>query len=316
MTEETTEAAPTCYRHPGRETYVRCTRCDRPICPDCMHAASVGFQCPECVKEGNKTVRQARTVFGGRVAADANVTKVLIGLNVLAFLAQLGSAAFTDDFAMVPVRVAFGGEYHRMLTSAFLHDPSFLLHIAFNMYALLAFGSQVERLLGSARYLALYLVAAFGASVATLWFLDPLAVTRDGAVVVTSSLGASGAVFGLFGAYFVMARKLRADTSQLVVLIVINLAIGFAGRGYINNSAHIGGLVVGAAVAYGFAHAPRGPRQAALQFGAAAGILALLVAATLVRANALRQDLPVPPGAGAAFVESRRATSDTGAPSR
>ena len=298
---ETPEAAPVCYRHTDRETYVRCTRCDRPICPDCMTAASVGFQCPECVREGNKSIRQARTVFGGRVGADANVTKVLIALNVIAFVAQLASSKVTDDYAMLGVAVAFGDEYHRLLTSAFLHDPGFLLHIAFNMYALLAFGSQVERLLGGARYLALYVIAALGSSVATYVFLDPY----------RGSIGASGAVFGLFGAYFVLARKLRADTSQLMVLIGVNLAIGFAARGYINNYAHIGGLLTGAAVAFLYAHAPRGPRQAVLQFGGAAVVAVLLVVAMTVRTSDLRQHPPLPPR-----FDSAATTSSTGAPSR
>ena len=299
---ETTEAAPTCYRHQDRETYVRCTRCDRPICPDCMTTAAVGFQCPDCVREGNRTVRQARTVFGGRVGGDANVTKVLIGINVLAFVVQLASDQFTFDYAMVGLLVATDGDYYRMVTSAFLHDPSFLLHVAFNMYALLAFGSQVERLLGGARYLVLYLVAALGGSVASLLFVNPY----------VPSIGASGAVFGLFGAYFVMARKLRADTSQIVVLIAINLAIGFAAQGYINNWAHIGGLATGAAVAFVYTHVPRGPRQAVLQFAGAALIVAALAAAAVTRAADVRQDPGLPPQDRF----SLSTTSSTGAPSR
>jgi membrane associated rhomboid family serine protease len=307
MTE--TEVAPTCYRHPGRETYVRCTRCDRPICPDCMTAASVGFQCPECVREGSKSVRQARTVFGGRVGADANVTKVLLAINVVAFVVQLASSDFTNRFEMFGFGVFRDGEYYRMLTSAFLHDPKFLFHIGFNMYALMAFGSQVERLLGGVRYVVLYLVAAFGASVATYLFFTPYG----------ASIGASGAVFGLFGAYFVMARKLRADTSQLVVLIGINLAIGFAARGYINNYAHIGGLITGAAVAYVYTQVPRTARlRTALHLGGAAVIAVALLVVTVVRTNDLRQNPPPPP---AGFFQDESAlsavtTSPTGAPSR
>lgn len=301
---ETTEAAPTCYRHPDRETYVRCTRCDRPICPDCMNTASVGFQCPECVREGNKTVRQARTTFGGRVGEDANVTKVLVGLCVVAFVVQLASDRFTLDYAANGIAVAFG-EYYRLVTSAFLHSPSFLLHIGFNMYALLAFGSQVERHLGGTRFLLLYLVSALGGSVVSLVFSSPY----------DFALGASGAVFGLFGAYFVMARKLRGDTSQIVVLIVINLAIGFAAGGYIDNWAHIGGLVTGAAVTFVYTQVPRGRNQAALQFAGVAVVAAVLAGVTFARANDLRQNPPPIPehllsGSTAAT------TSSTGAPSR
>jgi membrane associated rhomboid family serine protease len=266
-----------------------------------MNEAAVGFQCPECVREGNRSVRQGRTVFGGRVGTDANVTKVLIGLNVVAFVAQLASSKITDDYAMLGVAVAFAHEYYRLVTSAFLHDPSFLLHIGFNMYALLAFGSQVERLLGAARYLALYVIAALGSSVATYVFLDPY----------RGSIGASGAVFGLFGAYFVLARKLRADTSQLMLLIGVNLAIGFAARGYINNYAHLGGLATGAVVAFGYAHAPRGPRQAVLQFGGAVAVAVLLVVATVVRTDDLRHNPPLPPS-----FDNAATTSGIGAPSR
>jgi membrane associated rhomboid family serine protease len=268
-----------------------------------MTEASVGFQCPECVREGRKSVREARTVFGGRVGADANVTKALIAINVVLFVAQLASHGVTARLEMFGYDVWTQGQYYRMLTSAFLHDPNFFLHIAFNMYALLAFGSQVERLLGGVRYVVLYLVAALGGSVATYVFLSPY----------TPSLGASGAVFGLFGAYFVLARKLRADTSQLVLLIGINLAIGFAARGYINNYAHIGGLVTGGLIALVYTRVPRGSRQTLLQLGGAALVALLLVVVTLVRTQDLRQNPPPVPAQNA---RSAVTTSVTGTPSR
>lgn len=309
------ETAPTCYRHGDRETYVRCIRCDRPICPDCMTAASVGFQCPECVKEGNKSIRQARTVFGGRVVEDSTVVKVLIAINVVAFVAQLASATVTDDYAMEPYAVAYHGEFYRMLTSAFLHSPGFLLHIGFNMYALFAFGGHLERLLGPVRFLVLYVVAAFGGSVASLLFIEPVTFTAlaDGRTqaIINTSIGASGAVFGLFGAYFVLARKLRADTSQILVLIGINLAIGFVGSRYINNWAHIGGLATGAAIAFVYASVPRGRWRTAVQFTGVAAVAALLVVVATVKVADLRQEpdpFRSPPRAAA--------TSVTGAPSR
>jgi membrane associated rhomboid family serine protease len=303
LTEDATaaDAAPTCYRHPGRETYVRCTRCDRPICPDCMTEAAVGFQCPECVREGNKTVRGARTVFGGRVAADAYVTKVLIALNVILFVGQQASDGVTNRLVMSNYDIWNSGEYYRMLSSAFLHDPTFILHIAFNMYALYMFGSQVERLVGGVRYLTLYLVAALGGSVATYLFFSPYG----------SSLGASGAVFGLFGAFFVFARRMRADTSQLVFLIGLNLFIGYIGRGYINNYAHVGGLLTGGLVALIYTRVPRGRWQAALQLGGAAVVTLALVVTTVVRTNDLRQHPPALRSESSAV-----STSGTGVPSR
>src|SRR5207253_825925 len=84
-------AVPVCYRHPGRETYVRCTRCDRPICPDCMTEASVGHQCPECVAQGRRTTAPARTTFGGSRAGYAGyVTTTIIVINIGVML--LGAA--------------------------------------------------------------------------------------------------------------------------------------------------------------------------------------------------------------------------------
>jgi membrane associated rhomboid family serine protease len=274
MTEA--DAPPTCYRHTDRETYVRCTRCDRPICPDCMNAAAVGFQCPECVREGNKSVRQARTVFGGRVGADANVTKVVIGLNVILFVAQLASDEFTNRLVMSPAAVTINHEWYRLLTSAFLHSQQFLPHILFNMYALLLFGSAVERLLGGTRYVVLYVIAAVGGSVGSMMFGNP----------VGTSLGASGAIFGLFGAYFVLARKLKADTSQITMLIGLNLVIGFTVP-HIDNFAHLGGLVTGAAVAFVYTRVPRGRSQTALQMGGALVIAVALAAVAVTRASYL-----------------------------
>jgi membrane associated rhomboid family serine protease len=297
MTE--TEAAPTCYRHTDRETYVRCTRCDRPICPDCMNEAAVGFQCPDCVREGNKSVRQARTVFGGRAHSEAYVTKALIALCVGAFAAQLASPQFDNRFMMSSLAVAFGGQWYRMLTVMFLHG--FLLHLLLNMFSLYMLGSQVERLVGVARYVVLFVVSGFGASVLSYWMSDPR----------HTSVGASGAVFGLLGAYFVMARKLKADTSQLVMLIGVNIAIGFAGRGVIDNWAHFGGLATGALIGLIYTRVPRGRTQTAVQLGLAALVVVALGVATVLRTDDLRQGTVV-----VARSESAATTSSTGAPSR
>src|SRR3954464_13500503 len=85
-------SVPVCYRHPDRETGVRCTRCERPICPECMIPASVGFQCPECVAEGRKSVRPAKTMYGGAVRRGGiDVTRILIAVNVAVFLITVSS---------------------------------------------------------------------------------------------------------------------------------------------------------------------------------------------------------------------------------
>jgi membrane associated rhomboid family serine protease len=241
-----------------------------------MIPASVGFQCPECVRDGNKAVRRATTVFGGRVTNDPGwVSKILIGINVVVYVLQvtvgpalehrfwlIAGPAFDPQLNHV-VGVAHG-EYWRLLTAAFLHGS--VLHIALNMYALYLFGPAVEAALGRARFLALYLAAALGGSALSYFFSDPS----------TPSLGASGAIFGLLGAFLVLNRKLGRDSSSVMVLIVINLAFGFIAPN-IDWRAHIGGMITGALCAAAIAYAPP-TRRTLWQVG---GIV-LVVAAALV----------------------------------
>ena len=89
----------TCYRHPAVESHVRCTRCDRYICPACMREASVGHQCEQCVREGARSVRQPRTAFGGRITTAPVVTYVLIALNVLAYVGELVRPSATSAWS-------------------------------------------------------------------------------------------------------------------------------------------------------------------------------------------------------------------------
>ncbi len=260
----------TCYRHPDREAHIRCVRCNRRICPDCMVDASVGFQCPECVREGNKGVRRAQTVFGGRVSDDPGyVTKALIAINALAFLAQQVIGSDVDfRFALVGSRVDFlgngigvaEGEPYRLLTAAFLHAG--FLHLAMNMFLLFILGSQLEAELGRVRFAALYLVSALGGSAASFAFNPP----------ASFALGASGAVFGLLGAFLIVNRRLGRDSTGLLVLLAINLVLGFSVTG-IDWKAHLGGLVAGALCAMALVYAPRG-RRTVVQ---AAGLVTVLV---------------------------------------
>src|SRR5262249_49050744 len=128
----TPQAAPTCYRHPDRATYVRCTRCNRPICPECMRDAAVGHQCEECVREGAKTVRQPRTVFGGRKKkATPVVTYALIAINVVMFVLDTVSPTMQSELVLRSPAVA-DGDLYRLLTSAFMHYG--ITHLLFNMY--------------------------------------------------------------------------------------------------------------------------------------------------------------------------------------
>jgi len=275
---------PTCYRHPGRETYLSCTRCGKPACPECLRAAPVGHQCVDCIKGGNETVRQPTGVFGGRVASDTLVTWVLVGLNVAFYLVEWIYPKIEDYLAMVGriydpalsqvIGVAAGQEY-RLLTSAFLHEEGFSgfgpAHIIFNMWALIIVGPPLERLLGRVRYLAVYLLSALGGSV-FFYFIAPSTAV---------ALGASGAIFGLFGAWFVVSRRLRVDVRAILFLIAINLALPLFVGG-IAWQAHVGGLITGGLITAAYAYAPKNNRTL-FQVGATVLMVAVMVIAVLTR---------------------------------
>jgi len=274
-TEPGAEAVPTCYRHPDRETYVRCQRCERPICPDCMQEAAVGHQCVECVRDGNRVVREARAPFGGGAVATPYVTWTLIVVNVLMYGLQLaGGNRLTAELAMINAGVA-EGQYYRMITSAFLHYS--VLHILFNMYALYVIGPYLERAFGHTRFLALYLIGALGGSVLSYWFQGDN----------QASAGASGAIFGLFAAAFIVGRRMGLDIRGLVTLIVLNLVITFIPAFGISWTAHVGGLITGGVVAGALAYAPRGSTRATVQWVAILVICAALVVLTVTRSNML-----------------------------
>lgn len=276
---------PGCYRHPDREAGVRCTRCERPICPECMVSASVGFQCPDCVRGGSGTghapaANQPRTLAGGTVAADPRlVTKVLIGLNLAIYLVQLSVGdAFTDRFTLFGHALLSGhmqgvaeGQWYRMLTSMFLHSPSSYTHIIFNMLSLWWVGGPLEAVLGRARYITLYFVSGLAGSALTYLLAAPN----------QPSLGASGAIFGLFGATAVLMRRRNYDMRPVIALLVINLIFTF-GWSNIAWQAHIGGLVGGVVVGYAMVHAPR-ERRNLVQYGVSALMLVAVVVTTLLR---------------------------------
>lgn len=255
--DEPTEAeAPVCPRHPDRVAYVRCQRCGRPACPECQRPAAVGVQCVDCVRESQRTAPRTRTVFGGSAEAAAVngrpiITLTIIGLCVASWLLQLvTSGAWTQLLWFWP----WGGavEPWRFLTASFLHSTS-PLHILFNMYALWVTGQFLEPLLGRIRFGVLCLLAALGGSVGVLLLAgDPY--TSD--AWVTPVVGASGMVFGLFGALLPVMKRLRRSMGQVLVLLAVNAAIGF----FVPNiswQAHLGGLVTGALVATVYAYAPK-----------------------------------------------------------
>ena len=281
---EPSAQVPVCPRHPDRPSYVHCQRCGRPACPDCQRAAAVGFQCVDCVNETKRTTPEVRTVYGGAAAAGKpRVTFGIIAVCVLVYALQwlvpgqvvYEQFAYNNVFA-TPQYGAF--EPWRMLTAAFLHSPDSLLHIILNMYTLWIFGQALEPLLGRARFLALYLISAVGGSVGYL-LLNPVLVPGQGLVGV---VGASGAIFGLFGAMLLVQRHRGGETRQLWVLIAINGVIGFL-IPQIAWQAHLGGLITGGLCAAVLAYTPRGPRQRLLQAAGLAAVLALLIAVSWVR---------------------------------
>ncbi len=276
-TGQTAPPAPTCFRHPGRQTYVSCVRCGRPACPDCLRPAAVGHQCVECIRQGNRGVRQATGRFGGSVPSGARVTWAILGLNVALYFIMLAHPSLESDWWLYGGSRHVGGvadgQWYRLLTSAFLPGTGSLgiIDIAFNMWALFIVGPALEHTLGSVRYLVIYLASALGGGVS--YYLIARAFTP--------ALGASGAIFGLFGAWFVMSRRLRVDSRAVIFLIVINLFLGFV-IPQIAWQDHIGGLITGGVLTAAFVYAPRKNRTL-IQVAATVGVLAVLAAVVVLR---------------------------------
>jgi len=225
-------------------------------------------------------------VLGGRASADPGwASKVIIGICVVLFVLQTYVfPALTVDLSFVPSIAAT--EPWRFITSAFLHSPGSLLHIGFNMLCLWQIGPYLESLLGRARFLALYLVSAVGGSVGYL--LLAAAPSAPGSVAPfwagswdAQAVGASGAVFGLFGALLVLNRHLGRSTAGIGFTIVVNGVLGFVVPG-IAWQAHLGGLLTGAACAGLFAWLRSSSRRR-WQWPALAGVVVVLVVLTLVR---------------------------------
>jgi len=275
---------PVCYRHPDKETWIRCQRCEKPICPDCMRDASVGFQCPDCVKEGARSTRQGKAVYGGKrlTGNPMATTFALIAANLVGFFAiRSGGGRVLDALALLPqsstrgfqeVEGVSGGAYWQVLTSAFSHYD--VLHLGFNMLALYFLGPMLEQVLGRLRFLAVYFVSAFTASAAVMLVSNPNSQT----------LGASGAIFGLMGALVVVAFKVKADLRQILFWLGLNLVFTFYNTGSISWQGHLGGLIGGALTAAIIVYAPRKRREVIQWTGIA---LVLVVALVVIAAQAV-----------------------------
>lgn len=213
-----------------------------------MRSAAVGQQCVECVRAGARTIRQPRTRFGGRQrSATPVLTYALIAVNVAAFVLQMASGQLERQLALWPPAVA-DGQFYRLVTSAFLHYGA--THLLFNMWALYVVGPPLEMWLGRLRFGALYALGGLGGSV-LVYLVSPLE---------TATAGASGAIFGLFGATFVVGKRLAVDVRWVVAVIAINLVFTFVvpliSSQRISWQAHVGGLVTGGLVAAAYVYPP------------------------------------------------------------
>jgi membrane associated rhomboid family serine protease len=301
---------PTCYRHPDRETWIRCQRCDKPICPDCMRDAAVGFHCPDCVKAATKGSRQNRAMYGGERSADPRLTTyVLIGINAVVWLviAATGGASsrLANLFSLSPTgrceltdgsgRYYPGvtgeatcstlpitdwhagvadGAWWQLMTSVFTHVE--IWHVAMNMFALFIFGPTLEGIIGRARFLAVYLIAGLASSVLVLF------LAGSG----SSTLGASGAIFGLLGALLVTARKARLNSQWLVQNLTLGVIITVVGWRMISWQGHLGGFLGGVVAAAIIAYAPRANR-AGVQWGGLAVVTGVLLLLSALRISML-----------------------------
>ena len=227
-----TAAAGVCYRHPNRESWVLCQRCGNTICGDCQRQAAVGFHCPDCVKAAAPAT--AKIVSGARlrsvVRGRTPATVVLLGIMAITYVAQfLTQDVVTAYLAYIPQITMT--EPWRLVTSAFVHGG--LMHILFNGYSLWVMGNLLERTLGTSRFLTVFFASVIAGNLAVL------ALGSSSFVV-----GASGGIFGLFAALFVLNRGFGGNNVSLVVIIGINLALGFILPG-IAWEAHVGGLAAG-----------------------------------------------------------------------
>jgi membrane associated rhomboid family serine protease len=279
-----------CYRHPDRETGLSCSECGRPICYECMTPAPVGLRCPEHSgkPQGVQRVTRGaqRTVTGIGSRRVNGITMGLIALNIAVYLAELALGGSTDgqnnwiyDHGVliaaaqyVPGGALIGvahGEWWRLVTAAFLHYGPF--HLLINMYSLYFAGSLLEQVIGRWRFALLYLASGIAGSAGALW-LSPHSPTA----------GASGAIFGILGALFVLERSRHIATGgQVAMLIVLNLVFTFAVNG-ISVGGHIGGLIAGVALMWVLLQFRR---SAVYSLAAGAAVIAVSVAIGLWRAH-------------------------------
>jgi membrane associated rhomboid family serine protease len=281
VSEAGVDRANFCYRHPDRQSYILCQRCGRTVCPDCQTQAPVGVICPECMREQRASAPRTKPAVLTRVRSAADrgapvVTYSLIGITAFVYLLQwIPGLGVTNALFFSPVFMTeLMFEPWRALTSVFLHSTSLLFHVLLNMYTLWIFGRLLEPMLGRIRFLALYLIAGLAGSAGVVVFAAPN----------TQVLGASGAIFGLMGAFVVIQRRLGGNLTLLYVLLAINLAIGFIPGAHISWQAHLGGLIGGALVGLVYLET-RKPSARGLQIGLLIGLAVAFIAIAVVVAR-------------------------------
>lgn len=276
----TAPADPVCYRHPDRPTGIRCQRCKKPICGECMNPASVGFQCPRCVTAGQQTSRAPRTLFGAGLRTGGGiVTKVLMGILVATFVLDMPTGGLISEFFAMAGFYIERGEVWRLLTYGLITTGSgsffSILGLLMNLLVLWMAGRSLESELGPVRFAALYLIAGLGG--ATVLFL--LAPANYGFA------GSTTALVGLLGANAIFKRRtgedIRPDITLLVLLVLLNILVAFESLGWIGL---IGGIVVGGIAGATIAYAPRDRRGTwqAIGLGSIAAACLVAIAAKFV----------------------------------
>lgn len=265
-----------CYRHPDRQSFVLCQRCGRTICPECQTQAAVGVICPDDMKLQRQSAPKTKPAILTRMTGSGSpvVTYSIIAVTLAVFVLQLIPGLGITDRLLYAGAYSYPGGFQpwRLLTSVLVHSPSLIFHVLLNMYTLWIFGPILEGLLGRGRFLTLYALGGLAGSVGVLLLSSPLQPV----------VGASGAIFGLMGAFLVIQRRLGGNSTQLLVLVAINLVIGFLPGTNIAWQAHVGGLIGGALIGLIFVQTRRRDRQG-LQLALLGLLAAALVALSFVK---------------------------------
>jgi membrane associated rhomboid family serine protease len=263
-----------CYRHPDRTTGISCQRCGKPICGECMEPASVGFQCPQCIGRGRGEVRQPRTRFGGSLGrgtmGDAPATKVLMGITVVVFLINFGTGGFVNALLAQSNYAIAGGQLWRLLTVVF--TTSGLISTLLNLLVLFIVGRALEGVLGSSRFVVLYVLSGLGGAT-VLFVAGPLAL---------GTAGGSGSVLGLLAANAAIKLRSREDVKPDLILLALLVGVNFAIGSVYGGLAQLGAAVTGLLGGLVLAYAPRA-RRTPVQVLGLTGIVALCLAAALAK---------------------------------